>query len=435
MENEKIRQLAGELRKQEKYTEALQQYEILWTQSRSECTEWDGWGYAQCLRKTGRVKEALDVCRAVYKIKPEFEYIRSLYGWCVYDLEIKKSEEEIKNDESRFFKAAKAIIDLTSPGQFSPNIRTVFKVVDYLQNSRQNYPAQQILEWLGKLSPEILSIECGKEIDDKGKEIEYASDLEKWYSEKSRALLKLGRYEECIRTGEEALSTLQTYHTDNDLWFKYRIALAKVRLGKIEEALSDLIAISSRKKDWFILMDIAEIYFGQSNLDLAMKYAAEAALAPGQKELGFRWKVYMLLGEILKIQNKHDLASDHVLLAIRVRQENEWGKIPHNLSLLIAELQVKVDDKRSSEQIQNHLMDFWKSIAFADRKQMTGKIKKFVGEGRSGFIQGDDGEDYYFKVKSFRQKPRDLETAIRVRFYVQPSTDGRRDTAIDIEQI
>jgi tetratricopeptide (TPR) repeat protein len=435
LENEQIRHLAGELRKQQKYDEALQQYEILWTQSRSECTEWDGWGFAQCLRKTGRVKEALEICREVYKMKSDFEYIRSLYGWCVYDLEMKKPDEDLKKDESSFFKAAKAITDLTSPGQYSPYIRTIFRVVDYLKDNRQNYPAQNILEWLAKVAPGTLSTECGTGFDEEGKPIEYSSDVEKWYAEQCKALLKIGRFEECIQIGEEALSILKKFHTDNDLWFKYRIALANGKLGNKEEAITSLIGISSRKKDWFILMDIAELYFSLSNLDLAMKFAAEAALTPGQKELSFRWELYMLLGEILKAQSKLDLAKDHILLALKLRQEKEWEKIPPNLSSLITELEVKVDDPRSSIQIQRSLIDSWKDVAHADQKQMSGKIKNLVGEGRSGFIYGDDGKDYYFKIKSFQRRPREVVVGIRVKFFVQPATDGRCDSAVELELI
>lgn len=432
MEHEIIQQLAEDLRKQQKYTEATQQYEILWNQNRLECSEWDGWGYAFCLRKIGQTTKALEICREVYKLKPDFEYIRSLYGWCVYDLEIKKSDEEIKNNENNFFKAAKAVIDLTSPGQFSPYIRTIFKVVDYLKNNRQNYPARAILDWLEKLSPEMLSTECGTGKDKEGKSIEYASDFEKWYSEKCKALFEANQYEECLRIGQEALSKIKKFHTDNDVWFRYRIALVKGNLGDKEEAIQSLKNLLLRKRDWFLLMEISKMYFDLSELDSALKFASEAALAPGPKELNFRWELYMLLGEILQAQNNLDQAKEHILLALKLRQEKGWKEITA-LSSLIVELQVDANDGRSTAQIQKNLMGFWKGIVHVDKKQISGKIKNLVGEGRSGFIIGDDGKDYYFKVKSFQHRQSEVKPGMRVRFFIQPSNDQRCDSAVDIE--
>lgn len=432
MEHEEIRQFAEELRKQQKYTEATEQYEILWNQSRSECSEWDGWGYAFCLRKISQTTKALEICREVYRFKSDFEYIRSLYGWCVYDLEIKKSDDKIKNNENDFFKAAKAVIDLTSPGQFSPYIRTIFRVIDYLKNNRQNYPARAILDWLEKISPDILSTEYGTGKDKDGKLIEYASDFEKWYSEKCKALFEINQYEECVRIGQEALSRIGKFHTDNDVWFQYRIALAKGNMGEKEKAIQSLKNILLRKKDWFLLMEISKMYFDLSDLESALKYASEAALAPGPKELNFRWELYMLLGKILQAQTNLDQAKDHVLLALKLRQEKGWKEITA-LSSLTAELQVDVKDGRSITQIQKNLMDFWKGIVHVDQKQISGKIKNLVGEGRSGFIIGDDGKDYYFKVKSFQHRQRDIKPGMRVRFYIQPSSDDRCDTAIDLE--
>jgi hypothetical protein len=94
-----------------------------------------------------------------------------------------------------------------------------------------------------------------------------------------------------------------------------------------------------------------------------------------------------------------------------------------------------MNDERSIIQIQRGLIDYWKGIAHANQKQLNGKIKNIVGEGRSGFILGDDGKDYYFKVKSFQRRPREVVPGIRVRFYVQPTTDGRCDSAIDLETL
>jgi len=430
--NENIRQLAEELRKQKKFAEATVQYEILWSQSRTECSEWDGWGYAFCLRKTNETKKALDICREVYKLKPDFEQIRSLYGWCIYDLEIKKSDKKIKDNEAEFFRAAKAIMELTSPGQFSPYIRTIFRIIDYLKKSRQNYPAGNILVWLDRISPDMLSTECGTGKDEDGKIMEYASDLEKWYSEKCKALFKIRQYGECINIGQEAVLRIDRFHTNNDVWIQYRIALARGYLGEKDESIKNLKILYSKKKDWFIPMGISKMYFDLADFVPALKYASEAALAPGPKDLSARWGLYMHLGKVLLALEKQDEAKDHVLLAYKLRKEKGWKEIA-GLSTLITQLKVNLSDERSVNRIQKNLTSCWKKIVYADKKQISGKVKNLVGKGRSGFITGDDGQDYYFKITSFQNQKEDVKPGAHVIFYVQSNPDERCDSAIDIE--
>jgi len=105
-----MKQQASMLRKQGKYQEAIPLYRELWDGNRDQCDEWDGWGYAHSLRKEGRSQDALDICRQVYQMKPDFDYNKSLYGWCIYDLEIKRDDAQIEQNEGRFLKAANAIL-------------------------------------------------------------------------------------------------------------------------------------------------------------------------------------------------------------------------------------------------------------------------------------------------------------------------------------
>lgn len=92
-----LKQQAEQLRKEQKFNEALPIYKELWENHRESCNEWIGWGYAYCLQKTGKYQEGLKVCREVYKTYPDFVQIRNTYAWCIYYTEIK--QDEIKDDE------------------------------------------------------------------------------------------------------------------------------------------------------------------------------------------------------------------------------------------------------------------------------------------------------------------------------------------------
>ena len=59
-----------------------------------------------------------------------------------------------------------------------------------------------------------------------------SSDLDKenWFAYKTKALLKLGEWQECFDTSKNALEVLDNFHYSNDIWFARRIALAKKNL-------------------------------------------------------------------------------------------------------------------------------------------------------------------------------------------------------------
>ena len=134
---------ANALRKAHKYQQAIPLYQTLWDGDKKD--PWDGWGYAFCLRKTGKLSEALDVCREVYRLSPTLDVNRSLYAWCVYDLEIKTDEV---HNPGRFLKAANGITQLTEQkDKYAPYTYTVFKVCKHLL---QRNHAEDALEWLDR---------------------------------------------------------------------------------------------------------------------------------------------------------------------------------------------------------------------------------------------------------------------------------------------
>jgi len=65
---------ADELRKSGHFEEAVIEYALVWP----EGDVWTGWGYAHCLRKVGRCKEALEVAKAVHSLDSDFRFGRSI---------------------------------------------------------------------------------------------------------------------------------------------------------------------------------------------------------------------------------------------------------------------------------------------------------------------------------------------------------------------
>jgi len=423
-----MEQRASMLRKQGNFGEAVELFRVLWEEHRDQCNEWDGWGYAFSLRKLGRSQEALKVCREAMPLNPNLDHLTSLCGWCLYDVEIKRTDAEIQQNEGRFLEAADEILQLGEPGKFSAHARTLMRVIDYYRQ-KPTSPAAKILEWCDRVQPEQLSNVPGRGPDGKGRTVEYASDREKWYACRCKALFDLGRYQECIQQAEQALSELPTLHHDNDIWFRWRIALSKAELGDKETAISELQDLLSRKKDWFIHHRIAQYLLDLGRTDEALERTVEAVLGPGPSDLGFKWELFLLMGRIFQARSEMDQARKHVLLAAKVRQEEDW-KIPPELSQAVSEMGVDMSSQISAQDLYRELRRDWKSLKVADMPQGQGEIKNMLSNGKAGFIRGDDGQDYYFQVNWFEGPRHLLEQGQRVSFRVEENPDpGKCDMA------
>lgn len=428
---DQLRAQAQKLRKSKKYKEARALYELMLRDHQGECDKWDRWGYAYCLRKLGRAEEAVGISQEVYEANPDFDYIKNLYGWSLYDLEISKSVEEIAQDVTPFFKAVNTILEISEPrDQYSPYVRTIMKVIEYFSN-RATYVPDKIIEWADKLDVNSLSLETSSGKNRKGRRIEYPSDRERWYAWRCKALYEGGHFEECIALSDEALRVIPRFHFNNDVWIRWRQALAKGQMGNHEEAIADLEEVLQVKHDWFLQRDIARLLFEVERVDEALVYAANAALDPAGLE--YKWELFLLMAKILEAQSELEKARKHVLLAAALRQENEW-KASEELDAMLTRLDVDVKDA-SSRELSRQLKSFWRSLKFRQMAEMTGRISNLLPHGKAGFISGDDGNDYYFKTRSFQGPRRRIQRGTHVQFRVKenPNPD-QRDMALDITE-
>lgn len=432
---DEIKRNASSLRKQGLFDAAIAQYEILFGEHRESCNHWDEWGYAYSLRKKGRFEEALGIIDPCFEKNPEFDQARNLYAWCLYDLNIKDFKGEPAG-VAHFLEAAEQIAYISIEGdQYSPLVRTVMKVLDYFK-SKQNYPAEEVISWLDKLDPKNLAITTLKYTDQRGKQRETASDKEKWYAHRTKALLSLGHYQNCIEACEEALSELDRYHFNNDIWLKWRKAVSKGHLGRRDEAIAELIAISKQKNEWFVQSEIARLYYESGKPEEALRYGIDAACNQGEPEK--KWKLFLLIGRILYEKGIVEEGKKHVLLARELRNRSGW-KDSEEIEEAIKEFRVEEEKGMTASVLMNDLEKYWHDAKGAYCPRSKGTIKNILPNNKAGFIEGEDGKDYYFRVSSFRG-PRDrIEIGTRVSFSIEQSYDKKKEReseqATKIEEI
>lgn len=421
------------LRYNEQYAEALPLYEKLWDGGWNHGREWAGWGYATCLRKLGRLADALDVCREVYRLNPVMEHNCSLYAWCIYDTALKDENSATKENERSFFRAVDAIIKLThKKSKYSPRGATVFKVIGYLTEAGNDYPAAEILEWLDKLDPDNLSKDCWVGPGKGGKQIEHASEQEKWYAERSKALEKLERYQESGQVSLKALETVGKCHHDNDIWFNYRIAVADKHLGLLDEAQARLGKVHQKKRDYIVELEMAEVAHAQNRTDDAMKFACSAAVAPGPINYGFRWKIFFLLAQLFQEKGELALAKEHALLVWKIGADQYWN-VPAEVINYAIQIAIDTSDKRSERDIHDGLMDTWIKIGLVNRQIMRGRIFKVNENGESGLIEAEDGKKYHYDSRELHGKHYLYYYGVKVEFYYEPASEnGKRGSVTDI---
>ena len=393
---ELIRQNADMLFAEKKHADATPLYRSLWDGFREKCNEWDGWRYAFCLKQLKDYQTALDVCRQVYVLNRNFEPAKGLYAWCIYYTEITSDIA----DEDRFLRAAEAITKLAKQDdRYSAYNVTVFAVLNHLAK-KMTYPTDKILDWTSKLNPQTLDDKVFAFTDKDGKEREVASKKEQYYMMRSRALLEKGAFDECIRICEEGLATFESLHYDNEVWFRWRIALSYEGLGEYEKSLNLQLELLKAKKEWFIQKEIAEQYYRLGDYEKSLQYALDSALNAG--DTNKKINTYKVLAKTLTQLGKDEEARLH--------------------EKFISSLK----NKEVNKEAENTLRKIWNTLKYNSQPQYSGFIKSILPNGKAGFVATAKGKSYYFSIREFRAKREKLQVGQPVTFFLEEGYDAKK---------
>ena len=216
--------------------EALELYREAWQNHQDEFNDWDAFFTLKTARKVN--EGDLEFIKEIIEAHSESEKVQNLTGWFVFDKYIKgQSRVQLTNNEYNIERLLEFISqkNLREDNSFPcPFTISVLSMVD--AHGENLFNARKIEHWLSKLNPEYLSkVPNSFEHEERG-HIETASDLEKYFANRSKALLKLTEYESCKEVAQKGLSEIDVFHTNNDLWFKMRIALCEEHLGNLEKS-------------------------------------------------------------------------------------------------------------------------------------------------------------------------------------------------------
>lgn len=297
-----------------------------------------------------------------------------------------------------------------------------------------------INEFCNKIDRENLSKDCSTiKVERKGqlKEMELASDFENWYAYKTKALTKLGEWQECFDLSKEALERIENFHYSNDVWFSRRVALSKRNLGNTEDTIQELQTILKKKREWFIQKELAELYFEKGNIDFALKQAIDAINNFGPLE--FKVDLLYLLGKILRQQNKLELSFQHFSLSKLIRQQEGW-KLPQKLFDELRTFSFTEIQQTDFKNFKNELQKYWDSFKAPQTKtfgKQTGEIVRILHDnerGKAGFIKSNEKE-YYFSINLNFQSVSEIAVGVKVLFEISPAKDDSKKEQIRIKKI
>jgi tetratricopeptide (TPR) repeat protein len=410
-----MQKLANDFRKEGEFLKACVLYSKLWS-DQENAGDWDGWGYAFCLLKLKRYKDALSISRQVMRRFPDFREIRGVYSWAIYHTEVK---EPRNNDEDRMFNAAMAITQIVKQEDtFSPYIHTILAILHYLSKKRP-FPAESVLTWTEKLRPDTLSNVPFIFTTTTGKTREYSSQIEKYYIYRTRGLYSLNQYDRCLVACQKALSEIDKFHENNYLWIARFEAMCYLAKGDLDSALKKYTKITTVKKDWLVLKDIAQIYSQQDQWATALKFAISSAMAPGDREK--KIALFDLLSFLHNRLGKRELSEKHMLLAYLLR-----FRLQKPIHFEIQKRVASMGNLPSERILFLELRNYWESIEYGNIPRIKGKIINILANGKGGFLQDEEGNPFYFLLADVFGKSTEVRIGREVTFFLQEGYDLKR---------
>ena len=321
----------------------------------------------------------------------------------------------------------------------------LFNSVLKAEKKKPNANWQFVIEFCDLLTPEQLKTDCQTiEVVRKGekKPMELASDRENWFAYKSKAFMKLGKFQECYDISKTALDTFESFHYSNDIWFARRIALSKKNLGNPTDAISELLQVLKRKKEWFIQKEIAELYKEAGNNESAFNYAIQAINNWG--DLEYKIDLLYLLGELLKAKGENDLSFKHYSLSRLIRINEEWG-IPSKLQSALSQFGKENIPVKKLPELKSELKKYWNTFTPQQNpktqpqnpgQKQSGRIDKILHndeKGADGFIKFDGNKSVYFRMNATDEIIKKLSIGLDVEFKILPATNDKKEKAVQLK--
>ncbi|HAJ99937.1 MAG TPA: hypothetical protein DCM62_07920 [Bacteroidales bacterium] len=382
-----------------------------------------------CLKKTEKLKEAIAMIENVWQIVPDQISDKNLQrnvAW-TYFFGLAPNNIQFEHNKKRTLQLKWLVSNLLLNNEQQLAGMILFRYTDWLM--MQKPPLMEDVDHiLQSVDPQQLSHQCRiVQTTIKGhiKDIELASDQEKWFMLSTKILYSQAKYDECIDACNRAFGMVQKFHQGNQIWISRRLALSMKQKGMGAKAIEMMETIYQKKKDWFIEKELAELFFENRQSHKAMQMAILACEKGGYSE--YKVGLFELVGDIFHATKKMEQAACQAYtLAAMVRNTQNW------------KLTEKLREKLESCQdfTAQGLTDYyqacivhWKKLVYGDNASPTtqstqvhkgiGKVTRVLNTGSNGdgFITDEQGRGIYFRFNKCQIANELICEGLAVKFH------------------
>lgn len=330
------------------------------------------WRYAFCLRKAGYPEAALGVARRAIRTWPDQNALRWELVWCLYAARLQPAQQR-EGQEEKVLEAAREMVAEGAEG-LAPQL-VVFAAVGA---ARRRGQWGEVLSWCERLSPEGLDAR-----PQEGRK--QMAPLERWHLARVKALTNLERWEEGVSAARQARDA---YPHSPDFLRWHAACLAGQ--GKPEEAAAILQEhLGARRKQWYVLADLARLRLELGDVASGRALAEEAVVSHGEDSA--KVNLFLLLARIHCELGDFATAGNWLGWCLQLRSENAWPARAIHQDVLASIEQAGVElPHRSSRE--------WKEICLsslaAGQERRSGRVEGCGDERPFCFIR--DKSDRFF---------------------------------------
>lgn len=386
---EELRKKAKQLKEEQNYDEAVKVYSEIYS---NDCDKWLGWEYSYCLKKLGKNDEAIEICKRIYSKEKNFKYNNDLLAWLLFEVYFKDINKNYTYKEiNHLYEIAIFISKIVHQDENSPYEKVMLKTLKILKH-HSNKNEDKILGIIGRLDVKKLSDIPPTYVVNNRKQ-EFQSNKEMFYVYKSKALYSKKSYQDCIECCEEALTSINKFHHDNEIWIESRKALCVGQIESIDVAIDKLKELSAIKNHWIFHYEIGQLYQSIKEYEKALLYYCRAAITSEHDQM--KVTLYFEMALLIEMTGDNYYANMHALYSKYIRDKEGW-----NISTELNSFLDKIDKREKENNVQYIvLQDYWIRKIYEMLGEQKGTITSIAINGKFGFVRSRSGS-YYFKTDS-----------------------------------
>lgn len=381
-----------------------------------------------CLRKKGKAKKALDFLFQYLQFDfstPLPDALLAETGWAFYEwLKTITTQSCLQTAQPYFVWVVRVISEIRPANNYLLFSRLILELFRVAELGRPSI-TQSFLQYALKINPDCFSDELCLLPENNQKAVRpmvLASDRERFYMIFSKILYQAGRYQNCLEYCRRGLDDIKKFNGGNRIWLVRRLALCLRQLGQGEQAVQTMLEIARRKGDWFLWVELGELY-----QQVGQEEKALFAWGHGFKNQGnnpYKAGFYGRLAQWLFERNLIPEAAMHLQLAIAARKSQGW-KIPAELQWLASQPAMVLSPPDTSDPYEQCAC-YWQNILTQQTEKPEasenlswhhGTITAILNPGPNGdgFITTTDKQSIYFRTKKAKKEPDKVKTGDEVK--------------------